>query len=90
MIPEYLFYNDYDREDENTWVDISAFADKKVNAFSHYVSQYGPGWKNYKANPSDAEVKEMKDDARKHLRVKDGKPVEGFRYYKGLPDGLGK
>jgi len=90
MIPEYLFYNDYDHDDENTWVDISEFVDKKVNAFSHYVSQYVPGWKNYKANPSDAEIKQMKDDARSHVRMKDGKPVEGFRYYKGLPDALGK
>jgi LmbE family N-acetylglucosaminyl deacetylase len=90
MVPEYLFYNDYDYEDANTWVDISGFVEKKVNAFSHYVSQYGPGWKNYKANPSDAELKQMKDEERSRVRMKDGKPVEGFRYYKGLPDGLGK
>jgi LmbE family N-acetylglucosaminyl deacetylase len=90
MVPEYLFYNDYDHDDENTWVDISDFAEKKVNAFAKYVSQYGPGWKNYKANLSEAEVKQLKDDARSHLGMKEGKPVEGFRYYKGLPDALGK
>lgn len=90
MIPEYLFYNDYDHEDENTWIDIGDYVEKKVNAFSKYVSQYGPGWKNYKANLSDAEMKQMKDDARSRIRMKDGKPVEGFRYYKGLPDALGK
>lgn len=90
MVPEYLFYNDYDHDDENTWVDISAYVEKKVNAFSKYVSQYGPGWKNYKANLSDAELKQLKDDARNKIRMKDGKPVEGFRYYKGLPDALGK
>jgi LmbE family N-acetylglucosaminyl deacetylase len=90
MVPEYLFYNDYDYNDENLWVDISQFADTKVNAFSHYISQYGPGWKNYKPNPSEAEIKQMKDDARAELRMKDGKPIEGFRYYRGLPDGLGK
>lgn len=89
MVPEYLLY-DNDHEDENMWVDISDFVDKKVNAFSKYVSQYGPGWKNYKANPSEAEVKQMKDEERARVRTKDGKPVEGFRYYKGLPDGLGK
>src|SRR5213078_2323970 len=43
MVPEYLFYNDYDHGDENTWVDIGDFAEKKINAFSKYVSQYGPG-----------------------------------------------
>ena len=90
MIPEYLLYNDYDHNDENTWVDISGFVDKKVNAFANYVSQYGPGWKNYKPNLTEAELKQMKDDARARVQMKDGKPVEGFRYYKGLPDGLGK
>ena len=90
MVPEYLFYNDYDHDDENTWVDISDYVEKKVNAFSKYVSQYGPGWKNYTANPSEAEIKQLKEDARSRVRIKDGKPVEGFRYYKGLPDALGK
>ena len=90
MIPEYLFYNDYDHDDENTWVDISDFVEKKVNAFSKYVSQYGPGWKRYTPNPSAEDVKQLKDDARSKVRMKDGKPVEGFRYYKGLPDALGK
>jgi LmbE family N-acetylglucosaminyl deacetylase len=90
MIPEYLLYNDYDHENENTWVDITGFVDKKVNAFAKYISQYGPGWKNYKANPSEAEIKQMKDDSRARVQMKDGKPVEGFRYYKGLPDALGK
>jgi len=90
MIPEYLFYNDYDHEDENTWVDISDFVEQKVNAGAKYVSQYGPGWKNYKANPSETELKQMKDEMRGRVRTKDGKPVEGFRYYKGLPDAIGK
>jgi len=90
MIPEYLFYNDYDHDDENISVDISGTVEKKVSAFAKYVSQYGPGWKNYKANLSEAEIKQLKDDARTHVRMKDGKPVEGFRYYKGLPDALGK
>jgi LmbE family N-acetylglucosaminyl deacetylase len=90
MVPEYLFYNDYDHDDENISVDITETVEKKVNAFAKYVSQYGPGWKTYKANLSEAEIKQLKDDARTHVRMKDGKPVEGFRYYKGLPDALGK
>jgi LmbE family N-acetylglucosaminyl deacetylase len=89
MVPEYLFY-DSDPEDENTWVDISESVEKRVNAGAKYVSQYGPGWKNYKATLSEAELKEMKESVRSHIRVKDGKPVEGFRYYKGLPDSIGK
>jgi LmbE family N-acetylglucosaminyl deacetylase len=90
MVPEYLLYNDYDHNDENTWVDIGDFIEKKVNAFSHYASQYGPGWKNYNPNPSAADLKELKDYARSHIQMRDGKPVEGFRFYKGLPDALGK
>jgi len=90
MIPEYLFYNDHNYEDENIWVDVSEFAEKKVNAGAKYTSQYGPGWKKYNPNPSEAEVKEMKEMMRKHLRMKDGKATEGFRYYRGLPDSIGK
>lgn len=90
MIPEYLFYNDYDYNDENLWVDISGFVEKKVNAGAKYVSQFGPGWKNYKPELSDAELQQMKDSVRGRIRTKDGKPIEGFRYYRGLPDGIGK
>jgi len=90
MIPEYLFYNDYDHEDENLWVDISDFVEKKVNAGAKYTSQFGPGWKNYKPTLSETELKEMKDGVRSRLQKKDGKTVEGFRHYRGLPDAIGK
>jgi LmbE family N-acetylglucosaminyl deacetylase len=90
MVPEYLLYNDYDHNDENTWVDISGFVDQKVNAFSKYISQYGPGWKKYNPNPPESDIKELKDAARSQIEMKNGKPVEGFRFYKGLPDALGK
>src|SRR6266568_3370647 len=89
MIPEYLFY-DSAKEDENTWVDISEFVEKRVNAGAKYVSQFGPGWKNYKPNLSETELKQLKESVRESVRMKDGKPVEGFRYYKGLPDSIGK
>ena len=90
MIPEYMLYNDYDFQDENTWVDITDFVDKRVNADAHYISQYGPGWKNYNPNPTEEEVKQMKAWALDTIRTRDGKRVEGFRYYRGLPDALGK
>ena len=90
MVPEYLLYNDYDFTDENLWVDISGVVEKKVNAWTKYASQFGPGWKNYKPQLSESELKQMKEDARAEIRMKNGKPVEGFRYYKGLPDALGK
>ena len=90
MIGEYLFFNDYDQEDENITVDISDFVEKKVNAGAHYVSQIGPGWLHYKPVISDQEIEEMKKGVRQHIRMKDGKPIEGFRYYRGLPDAIGK
>lgn len=90
MIPEYMLYNDYDFHDENTWVDITDFVDKRMNADAHYISQYGPGWKNYNPNPTEEEVKQMKAWALDTIRTRDGKRVEGFRYYRGLPDALGK
>jgi LmbE family N-acetylglucosaminyl deacetylase len=90
MVPEYLLYNDYDHDDENIAVDINDFVEKRVSAGAKYVSQFGPGWKNYKANLSEVELKDMRDLARKKIRIKDGKAFEGFRYYRGLPDALGK
>src|SRR6201993_3699281 len=90
MIPEYLFYNDYDYQDENLWVDISDYVQQRVNAGAHYTSQFGPGWKNYNPNPSEAEMQEMKARVKDTIRTRDGKRVEGFRYYRGLPDGIGK
>ena len=89
MVPQYMFYDSV-REDENLWVDISDFVEKRVNSGAKYVSQFGPGWKKYKANLSEAEMKEMKEGVRAEIRKKDGKPIEGFRYYRGLPDSIGK
>ncbi len=90
MIPEYMFYDDYDYQDENVWIDISDFVEKRVNADAHYISQFGAGWKNYNPKPSEAEIKEMKDRALDAIRTRDGKRVEGFRYYQGFPDAIGK
>jgi LmbE family N-acetylglucosaminyl deacetylase len=89
MVPEYMFYDGV-HEDENLWVDISDFVDKRISAGAKYVSQFGPGWKKYKPHLSDAEQKQMKDSVRAAIRMKDGKPIEGFRYYTGLPDSIGK
>jgi LmbE family N-acetylglucosaminyl deacetylase len=90
MVPEYMLYNDTDYQDENIWVDITGFVEQRVNADSQYISQFGPGWKNYNATPSEAEMQGMKAWARDRIRTRDGHPVEGFRYYRGLPDSLGK
>jgi len=90
MVPEYMLFDDFDYQDENIWVDISDYVDKRVNAGAHYISQFGPGWKNYNPNPSQEEVKEMRARVLDFIRTRDGKRIEGFRYYRGLPDALGK
>src|SRR6266478_1295332 len=89
MIPEYMFY-DGAHEDENLWVDISEFVEKRVSGGAKYVSQFGPGWNNYKPHLSETELKQLKESVRESVRMKNGKPGEGFRYYKGLPDSIGK
>jgi len=89
MIPEYLFYNDYDHQDENTVVDISDFVEQKVNAGAKYVSQFGPGCLKYKPELTEAELRNEGADTQARS-MKDGKAFEGFRYYRGLPDALGK
>jgi hypothetical protein len=61
-----------------------------MNGGAKYVSQFGPGGNNYKSHLSEVELKQMKDSVRAAIRMKDGRPVEGFRYYKGLPDSIGK
>jgi hypothetical protein len=61
-----------------------------VDAGAKYISQFGPGWKNYTPSLSETEMKAMKEITRQRLRMKDGKAFEGFRYYRGLPDALGK
>ena len=90
MVPAYLFY-DSDDHDVNTWVDISNYSEKKVNAMAKYVSQWSSGWEKYNGpNMSPEEEKQVKEKLRKRIGSRDGKPVEKFRYYKGLPDNVGR
>lgn len=87
-IPEFMFF---DTSEKNTWVDISPFAEKKVKAGMKYVSQFSSGWSNYTGpDLPAAEVREMEERVRDRLETQEGKVVEGFRYYKGFPDGMGK
>jgi LmbE family N-acetylglucosaminyl deacetylase len=90
-VPEYVLY-DSAEEDKNTWVDITGWEEKKVEALSKYVSQFHPAsWRDYKGPEiSPEEKEEMKKNLRRWIRTKDGKPIEGFRYYTGLPDNIGR
>lgn len=90
MVEEYVLY-DSAEEDKNTWVDISGWEDTKVDALSKYVSQFSSGWSDYKGPVlSEEEEKEVKENLRQWVQYKDGKPMEGFRYYTGLPDDIGR
>ena len=90
-IPEYMLY-DSAEEDMNTWVDISGWEERKVEALTKYVSQFSSGWSDYKGpEMSPEEEKEVKEMLRGWIhQQRDGKPMEGFRYYKGLPDDIGR
>jgi len=90
-IPEYMLY-DSAEEDKNTWVDITGWEDRKVEALMKYVSQFSSGWSDYKGpEMSPEEEKEVKEMLSGWIhQERDGKPMEGFRHYKGLPDNIGR
>jgi len=89
-VEEYLLF-DSAEEDVDTWVDISAYTEMKINAMSQYVSQWSSGWYKYTGSDlSSEEEKEVRDRVSKMIRYRDGKAVEAFRYVKGLPDNLGR
>jgi len=90
-IPEYMLY-DSAEEDMNTWVDISGWEERKVEALMKYVSQFSSGWADYKGpEMSPEEEKKVREMLMGWIhQEKDGKPMEGFRHYKGLPDNIGR
>ena len=89
-IPAYMLY-DSAEEDINTWVNISGWEERKLEALSKYVSQFSSGWYEYKGPelPED-EKEEVRQDLKRWETYRDGVPVEGFRYYEGLPDNVGR
>jgi LmbE family N-acetylglucosaminyl deacetylase len=90
-VPQYLFY-DGAREDKNYWVDISDYAEKKISAMTKYVSQFhGPSRRKYMGpDLSPEELEKLRERVSRRVERKDGKAVEGFRYYRGAPDGIGR
>ena len=92
VIPEFLFYGG-NVSDKNTTVDITDFAEQRVNAGSKYVSQWTSGWNNYLGHAIEnypaAEKEKLFTNIRKRIKVIDGKSVERFRYHQGAPDSMG-
>jgi LmbE family N-acetylglucosaminyl deacetylase len=92
LIDEYLFYGG-NVADKNTRVDITDYADQRVEAGMKYISQWGSGWDNYRgSNLGDypqADQDALKERITRRISVVDGRSYENFRYYKGIPDGIG-
>jgi LmbE family N-acetylglucosaminyl deacetylase len=87
-IPEFMFY---DSPENNTWVDITPFAEAKARARTRYISQFGAGWSDYQGPTRTPEAQaEAEKLSLERMKKKDDKYVEGFRYYKGSPDSMGK
>ncbi len=89
-VPEYMLFDSAEK-DKNTWVDITGWEERKVDALSKYVSQFSSGWSDYKGpDLSPEEEAAMKENLKRWLIYRDGVPIEGFRHYAGLPDNIGR
>lgn len=94
-ITDYLFYSEPD-EATNTWVNISDFAENKVQSRSKYISQFTSGWEDYRGpnledlpgNEGEEFIERLREGVFER-GLKDGEPHESFRYYRGNPDGIG-
>lgn len=91
-IDEYLFY-DSPTEAQNVTVDISGeHAENKVEAVSAHMSQFSSAWSDYRPELPPEERKEYMEGIRERVfgDTENGHSVEKFRYYEGIPDGIGK
>lgn len=95
-IGEYLFFSS-PSEAQNVHVDISDYAEMKFRARTKYISQFSPeNFNNYTGpDPEDlpGDAGERFVERMRHIvferNLRDGRPNESFRYYKGNPDGMG-
>ena len=93
-VPEFLFYGG-NIDDKNTHVDISGFSELKILAGSKYISQFSSsGWNKYLGSDLDkypgGEKEKVFNRLKNGIKYYNGKPIERFRYYKGMPDGMGR
>lgn len=92
QIEEYMLFGGPE-EGNNVTVDISGeHAENKVQAVSKHMSQFSSAWKDYTPTLPPAERKKYMKSIRKRVleNTKNGHPVERFRYYRGIPDGIGQ
>jgi hypothetical protein len=69
------------------------YAAQKIASGLKYISQWSAGWDNYRG-PNLSYYPESNQDAMREritgwIETKDGNYYERFRYYKGIPDGIG-
>lgn len=91
-ISEYLLYGG-PAEAHNLSVDISGeHAENKVEAVAAHMSQFSSAWSDYRPELSPEKQKAYLEKIRKRVfeHTEEGAPVEKFRYYRGLPDGIGQ
>ena len=81
-------------DDKNISVDISGFFDLKITSGSKYISQWSSGWEKYLGPDLDnypkGEKQKVINRLKKRVKFDNGKAIEMFRYYKGIPDGMGR
>ena len=90
QVTEYLLFDGFP-EDYDTEVDITDYFEQKINANLKYVSQFTSGWSTYTGKEISAEDEQMlRNRMNGRAYHKDGRIYEQMRYYKGLPDGIGR
>lgn len=92
-VPEFLFYGG-NIKDKNFEVDITEYLDKKILAGSKYLSQWSSGWNNYLGSDLNDYPIGEKDSVfnrlKRRIKYQNNIPLERFRYYKGIPDAMGR
>ena len=90
-IKEYMFFGSVPK-DRNLFVDISGeHAENKIKALAAHRSQFSSAWEKYTEELPAEEREEFLQKIRERVMStkRDGQTVEGFRYYRGIPDGMG-
>lgn len=91
LIEEYMFFGGLDK-DKNLHVDISGtHAENKVQAVAKHMSQFSDAWNDYRPELSPENQEAYLERIRERVmnNTRDGAVIESFRYYRGLPDGIG-
>ena len=93
VVPEFLFYGG-NISDKNINVNIENYVEMKILSGSKYLSQWSSGWNHYMGsdinNYPDGEKERVYKRLRSKISIINDVPVEQFRYYKGIPDGMGR